>query len=57
MDLLDHLGHTFNIIGITETKIRESIDPTVNIDIEVYEFKPPPLSPSLVDWNLYYKGS
>ena len=40
--LLDLLGHSFKIIGITETKIRESVEPTVNIDIEGYEFKHTP---------------
>ena len=41
-NLLDLLGHPFQIIGLTETKIRESIDPTVKIDIEGYEFKHTP---------------
>ena len=41
-NLLDLLGHHFQIIGITETKIRESIDPSVNIDIDGYEFKHTP---------------
>ena len=37
--LLALLDHPFTIIGITETKIKEGINPIANINIPVYDFK------------------
>ena len=37
--LLALLNHPFNVIGITETKIRESSEPTTNISLENYFFE------------------
>lgn len=37
--LLSLLDHPFTVIGITETKIREGIDPITNVNIPGYEFK------------------
>jgi hypothetical protein len=37
--LLALLDHPFNIIGITETKIRESFEPTTNISLDNYFFE------------------
>ena len=36
--LLDTLGHKFDIVGISETKIRESNEPLINIKLPGYEF-------------------
>ena len=37
--LLALLDHPFNIIGITETKIRDNCEPTTNISLENYTFE------------------
>ena len=36
--LLDLLDHPWDVIGISETKIREERDPSVNISIDGYDF-------------------
>ena len=40
--LLDTLDHKFDVVGISETKIRESIEPLTNIQLPGYEFKQVP---------------
>jgi len=36
--LLSELQHAFDVIGLSETKIRDSFDPTSNITINGYDF-------------------
>ena len=53
--LLDTLDHKFDIIGISETKIRESIEPLSDIKVPGYEFIQTPTKTSFGGVGLFIK--
>ena len=56
-ELIRILDHSFDIIGITETKLQKDVKHTTNIDIDGYYFEQMPTETSFVWAALYLKRS
>ena len=54
--LLNLLNHPFDVIGVSETKIRANIEPLTNIDIEGYTFVNTPTETFFGSTGIYTKN-
>ena len=53
--LLSELQHAFDVIGLSETKIKDNCDPTSNITINAYDFISKPTLTNAGGVGLYVK--
>ena len=54
--LIDILNHPFDIIGITETRIKEGHDPLIDVTLDGYEFVQTPTKTRCGGAGLYIKN-
>ena len=55
-NLLDLLGHPFHVLGISETKIKENVEPLVDISLDGYEFIQIPTKSSFGGVGIYIRN-